>query len=121
VYRQDTLSEILDTWESLITVSSESMQHQPFAEIIHSLAKVYPRIPDRLQRRANQLIRRSVSAMGDHVLTQDIDNALQELIQVLKEAAQYETAGMLETAHHQLAASLGNLANRSTRAKQASK
>ena len=120
VYTKNTLKAVIAVWESLVTVSSESMQHQPFAETLHSLAIVYPRLPVHLQDRADALIGRAVSAMGDHVLTQDVDSAIHELIRVLRDAARPETAAMLQEARTQLAASVGTLANRSTRVKQGS-
>jgi uncharacterized membrane protein len=120
VYSKNTLKAIITVWESLVTVSSGSMQHQAFAEILHSLATVYPRLPTHLQDRADALIRRAISAMGDHVLTEDVDSAIHDLSQVLRGAAHHETATVLEEARHQLAASVGTLANRSTRVKQAS-
>lgn len=117
VYEQDTRLALIDAWESLVTVSTESMQHQPFAEILKSIARLYGEFPVVLQNRVDRLLERAVSGMGDHILTQDVDSALHDLIQVLEDEARYETAGMLAEARNQLAASLGTLANRSTRIK----
>ena len=119
VYTYDLQLDVIDALESLAIVSSESMQHQVFSEVIHALASVYRWLPEYLKRRADKLLQRAVSAMGDHVLTQDIDDALSELIDALRDEAHYETAQMVQKARSELAASLGKLSNRSTRVKQA--
>jgi uncharacterized membrane protein len=115
VYEQDTRLAIIDAWESLATVSTESMQHQPFGEILKSIARLYAELPTALQDRTDRLLERAVSGMGDHILTQDVDSSLHDLIQALEDAARYETAGMVTEARNGLAGSLGRLANRSTR------
>jgi uncharacterized membrane protein len=118
VYAKDTRRDLLDAWESLVIAASESMQHQAFAEVLDSLAHVYPRLPSRLKDRADMLIRRAISSMGEHVLTQDVDSAIQELIRVLNVSTRYKIAITLKTARDKLAASVGKLANRSTRSQQ---
>lgn len=121
VYERDTRYDVIDAWESLITVSSESMQHQAFAEVLDSLVSLYPQIPVSLRGRVDMLLLRAVSGMGDHVLTQDLDSAASDLIGVLRDAGRFETAMVLQEARDELAASLGTLANRSTRVKQEEK
>jgi uncharacterized membrane protein len=119
VYTSEPIENILDVWESLFTVSSESMQHQTFAELLRSLRCSYPLLSPKYQERADQVLYRATSAMGDHVLTRDIDDELTTLIDRLEELERHRVASILTEARRELAASWGKLANRSTRTKQA--
>jgi uncharacterized membrane protein len=118
VYEIHSCKTVLDVWESLLVVSSESMQHQAFAEILRSIAHIYPDLPPDLRNRADQMLRRATSAMGDHVLTQDLNDALHKLIRTLERSDRHLFAQTIAEAHHKFAASLGTLGNRSTRVKQ---
>jgi uncharacterized membrane protein len=118
VYEIHSCKTVLDVWESLLVVSSESMQHQAFAEILRSIARIYPDLPPDLRNRADQMLRRATSAMGDHVLTQDLNDALHKLIRTLERSDRHLFAQTIAEAHHKFAASLGTLGNRSTRVKQ---
>jgi hypothetical protein len=120
VYDEEPIAGILSAWESLLTVASESMQHEIFAETLLSIADSYPDLSPDMRARADRVLMRGTSAMGDHVLTEDLDSALSRLIDVLEDAGSYQIAGTIGDAQRQLAASLGTLANRSTRVKQSS-
>jgi hypothetical protein len=55
-------------FESLAVVASESMQHQSAAEIYRTFATLYHRFPVALRRQADDLLLRSLSGLGDHIL-----------------------------------------------------
>jgi uncharacterized membrane protein len=119
VYEDSILRDGLDVLESLAVVSSESLQHQNFAEVLNTLRAIYPRLPSELQERVDDLLQRVVSAMGDHVLTRDLEQAINGLSEVLRVARHDEAAGMLEEAGEALGASVGELGSRATRVKAA--
>lgn len=115
---QDTVHrDALDVLASLVVVSSESMQHQNFAEVMNAFAVFYPWLPPDLRERADDLLARAISAMGDHVLTRDVEFAIAGLARTIRVAGPAETARMLENAGSELGASIGQLASRSTRVK----
>lgn len=105
----------MDAFESLAVVSSESMQHQVFAEVISTLALMYARLPPEQQARTEDLILRILSALGDHVLTRELNSALSALSSTLAESGRSETASLVEKAQRQLGQSVGKLNSRSTR------
>jgi len=83
---------------------------------VRSLALLFERVSPQLQRRAEDLIRRSLSALGDHVLTAELDSALAALSATLDRAGRQETAREVRVARDRLAASIGRLGSRATRA-----
>jgi uncharacterized membrane protein len=117
VYRDDVLPQLMDALETLLVVASESMQPQTAAEIIRTLAVMFDRLPVEQQRRSEDLVRRSLSALGEHVLTAELDTALAELIDTLERAGRHETGQEVRGARDRLAVSIGKLGSRATRAK----
>jgi uncharacterized membrane protein len=109
--------DALDVLESVAVASSESMQHQNFAEVLNGLTVIYPWLPVGLQARADDLLARALSAMGDHVLTRDVELAIEGLSHVIEETGGKETTRMLRDACQELGASVGQLASRATRVK----
>lgn len=114
VYEDNTLAELMNAFESLAVVSSESMQHQNFAEVVRTFALMFDRLPPEQQRRAEDLILRILSALGDHVLTAELDAALSNLVSTL-DAARSDTASAVRAARDELERSIGKLNSRSTR------
>lgn len=115
VYPDDLPDVLLGVFESFAVVASESMQHQSSAEVYRTFAKLFPRLPPHLQRRADDLLRRSLSALGDHILTSDLDAALSELVMALTAAAHADCAREIDAARRRLGLSIGRLNSRSTR------
>jgi len=115
-YVDDVPRRLMDALETLSVVASESMQPQTEAELVRSLALLFERVSPQLQRRAEDLIRRSLSALGDHVLTAELDSALAALSATLDRAGRQETAREVRVARDRLAASIGRLGSRATRA-----
>lgn len=117
VYRDRVTQQVLDVFESLLVVASESMQHQSAAEVYHTFAVVLERLPGPLQERAEDAVLRSLSALGDHVLARDLNDALHEVTAALATVGRAEAAAEVERARLTLAASVGRIGSRGTRAR----
>ncbi|MEO8727618.1 MAG: DUF2254 family protein [Acidobacteriaceae bacterium] len=115
VYSDDTFGQLLDAFESLAVISSESMQYQVFAEVLRTFAIMYPRLPGQHRPRVEDLLLRILPALGDHVLTRDLDSALDALLRTMTSCSRLKTAALVEKAHRQLQQSVGKLGSRSTR------
>jgi len=115
VYSDDVFGHLLNGFENLAVVASESMQPQTAAEFYRTFAIMFERVPRDWQARAEDMIRRSLSALGDHVLTWELDDALSTLIRTLDGAGRIETAAEVRAAQVTLAASIGKPGSRSTR------
>jgi hypothetical protein len=116
VYHDNVIEELMKGFESLMVVASESMQHQSFAAILKIFAAMYPRLPAELQERAEDIILRSLSALGEHVLTQELDGALTAVASVLSRCGRAECAEHVRAAQRQFGTTIGRLNSRSTRA-----
>lgn len=111
----DAFFHLMHAFESLAVASSESLQHQNFTEIVFSFALMFERLPVEHQPRAEDLILRILSALGDHVLTAELNEALSMLVATLTRAQRADTAQAVQMAQTQLALSVGKLNSRSTR------
>lgn len=115
VYTDNVMAHLLDSFESLAVAASESMQHQTMAEIVDVFAVMFERLPDTQQRRAEDLVLRVLSALGDHVLTARLDAALFRLVTTLRAADRPAITAKVEAARRELAASIGKLGSRASR------
>jgi hypothetical protein len=115
VYSDNLAQVLMRAFESLAVVASESMQHQSAAEIYRTFAYLLDRLPAPLRAQADDLILRSLSALGDHVLTSDLDGALSALRGRLALDGRSPAAAAIATAQHQLERSIGRLNSRATR------
>ncbi|HEX5386499.1 MAG TPA: DUF2254 family protein [Gemmatimonadales bacterium] len=115
VYDDEPFDPVFDALESLGVAASESMQHQTLAEILEALAVTYARVPIAWRPRANAMVLRLLSTLGDHVLTAKLETAVSRLGTALREAGELTTAAALRDAADELAASVGHLGARSTR------
>lgn len=116
VYRDNVPGRLMDAFETLAVVSSESMQHQSFAEVVHALAVMFHRLSPAQQARAEDLVRRILTALGDHVLTCELDRALSKLVEALAACSRSTTASAVRAAQTALRGSIGQLRSRATRA-----
>ncbi|MBA2487313.1 MAG: DUF2254 domain-containing protein [Nitrospira sp.] len=119
VYDDNTFARLMDAFENLAVVSSESMQHQTYIEVVHTLTTMFERVPIDHQRRAEDIILRILSVLGDHVLTAELDAALSALVGTLRATARFETADAVHAAQEQLGRSIGKLNSHSTRVARA--
>lgn len=115
VYHDDVPEQLMAAFEDLAVVSSESMQAQSYAEVVRAITVLFDRLDPPQQRRAEDLILRILSALGDHVLTAELDAVLTTLINVLHAAGRSEPAAAVQQAHDGLTASIGKLNSRGTR------
>lgn len=115
VYSDNLPEQVMRAFESLAVVASESMQHQSTAEIYLTFAGSFHRLPPQLQQQADDLLLRSLSGLGEHILTSELEAALSALIDALAEAGRPQCATAIAAARHQLGQSIGRLNSRSTR------
>ena len=114
VYRDNVPAELLRAFESLTVVASESLQHQTLAATYRALALAARRMPAPMLEQIEGVVDRSLSALGDHVLTAELDDSIGELCRALRETG--GQAAALEEARARLRQSVGRLGGRSTRA-----
>ena len=115
VYVDNVWSRLMDTFETLAVASSESMQHQNFIAVARTFAVMFDRLPADHQPRAEDLVLRMLSMMGDLVLTAELDATLTALADALAASARFDTAGAVRTAQRQFRLSVGRLNSRATR------
>ncbi len=120
VYVDNVFSRLMAALESLAIVSSESMQHQAFTEVVRAVTASLDRLGPTELARAEDLLRRALSALGDHVLTADLEQALTDCARGLSALGRTETAAEVARAREGLARSVGHLNARSTRTPPAS-
>ncbi len=116
VYTDNVMEQLVGAFESLSVVASESMQHQLAAEIYGCFATLFPRLSPSLQDRAEMLILRSISALGEHVLTRDLNTAILAVAESMRSCGRESSAQSLLFARNQLALTVGTLNSRGTRA-----
>lgn len=105
----------MGAFESLAVVASESMQHQTLAAIVQTFATTFERLPLRERLRVEDLVLRTLSGLGDHMLTAELDERLSDLVTVLEGTGQSATSAAVRRTQTDLAASIGTLNSRSTR------
>ncbi len=115
VYNAHSKSKLFNSLETLAVASSESLQHMVFTEVVRNFSLLFDRLNKHDQKRAEDVIMRILACMGDLVLTAPLENALENLANVLKKHDRFETANHLVEAKNQLARSVGKLNSRSTR------
>lgn len=115
IYDDRVPGAAIATLESLTVVSSESMQHQTLAEIMRTFALLLPELsPDRADQVAG-IVLRSLSSLGEHVLTRELEDALDVLSQALAATGHDAAAEAVTRATGTLRRSIGVLRSRSTR------
>jgi uncharacterized membrane protein len=115
VYEDRVPEAAIATLESLAVVASESMQHQTLAEVMRTLATLLPALPSERVNQVADLVLRSLSALGEHVLTRDLESALEVLSEALTAVGRDEVACAVRKAEATLRRSVGILNARSTR------
>ena len=115
VYTDTVPDQLMNACESLAVVATESMQHQSFAEVLRTFSVLFKRLPADQQARAEDLILRILSGLGDHILTALLEEELSALAAALSESGRTETASAVREARDDLARSVGKANSRSTR------
>lgn len=117
VYVDNLAQQLMRGFESFVVVASESMQHQTVAEVYRTFAILFHRLPPPLRRQVDDLLLRSLSGLGDHILTSELETSLMALTVALNSDGRSQCAGAIEAAQRQLELSIGRLNSRSTRTK----
>ncbi len=117
VYFDNLASEVMNGFEALASVASESMQYQCAAACYRSFAEQFHRLPPSLQQRVVDIVMRTLSGLGDHILASDLAISLNELSVVLTAHSQTQCAEAIAAARQGLELSIGKLNSRSSRAK----
>lgn len=115
VYTDSVPIDLLRALESLAIVASESMQHQTIASVYGSLAFALRYLPPEQVGLVADIGRRSLSALGEHVLTRPLEEALQRLADALEGRGEVAVASEVRAACAELAKSLGTLHSRASR------
>ncbi len=115
-YTDNVAETLLDALSSMAVVSTESMQHQNFTEVMQVFAIMFERLPAEQQGRAEDHVLRLLSTLGDEPLSAELDRALGRLIGALTLAGHLDCARAVQVARDQLAGTVGQLNSRSTRA-----
>ncbi|GGD91585.1 hypothetical protein GCM10011515_09080 [Tsuneonella deserti] len=84
VYPDSVPTDLLRAFESLAIVASESMQHQTIASVYGSLTFALRYVPPEHVALVADISRRSLSALGEHVLTRPLEDALYGLADALE-------------------------------------
>lgn len=116
VYLDATMERLLGTLMSLGIAASESMQHQSLAEVLTVFTVMFGRLSPPEQDRAEDLICRLMTSVGDHVLSRTLEVAMRELAGVLEENGREGAAGTVRHVVNELGSISGRLASRSDRA-----
>lgn len=115
VYNSHTKDLLFNSLETLAVVSSESLQHMVFTEVLKNFSQLFNRLNKDDEKRIEDIILRILSCMGDFVLTAPLENALENLANVLKRHDRFDTANHLLKAKDELKNSVGKLNSRATR------
>ncbi len=99
----------------MIVVASESIQSQTLTEAVRTLAILLRHVETPTAERLADVAHRALSSLGEHVLTRQLDIALRDLTDALRERGFVTIADAVREASAELAASLGKLNSRSTR------
>ncbi|HEX5973401.1 MAG TPA: DUF2254 family protein [Gemmatimonadaceae bacterium] len=114
-YRDTVLTDLIGTFESTAVVTSESMQHQSLAEVVRSFADLLRWLPSDLQPRLDDAIRRIPTAIGDHVLTAELQDALLALCDALLEVGRPDTERLIRRSLDRMADLIGSYESRGSR------
>ena len=115
VYVDNVLPRVIAALESLAVSASESMQHQSLAQVLRSFELSFERLSAPLQAQVEDVVLRMLSSLGDHVLTMELQAALNGLAACLHRAGRDPSAATVRTATEALATSIGKLGSRATR------
>lgn len=115
VYRDTVLTDLIGAFESMAVVASESMQHQSLSEVLRSFADLLRWMPSDLQPRLDDAIRRLPPALGDHVLTAELEDALVGLCDALREVGRPDTERLIRRALARMTDLVGTYESRGTR------
>jgi hypothetical protein len=104
VYNDDVVGTLIHAFESLAVAAAVSKEHQVASEILDALAGLFDRLPPGWQEQAEDAILRLLPTVEAHVLTANLEAAMDKLIDRLAKADRQSTAAearrMLNHMHH---------------------
>jgi uncharacterized membrane protein len=103
VYVDRVPMKVLDTLESLIVITQETLQHQTVSTIFNGLAQTLPHLTPELQKRTEELVVRMMPTLQRHSLTRDLDMAVMRLRDALQECGAEEVARAVQQAREERA------------------
>ena len=115
VYPDEVLLRLFDAFEALAVVSSLSLQFQAFAEVTRTFASTFPRLSASERYHVEGIIQRILTALGDMVLTNDLEEGLTQLADSLERSGSTFVAAEVRQALGKQRSLLGQLKSRSTR------
>lgn len=116
LYHDDVEVRALGALESITIVASESMQHQVFSAALRTISQLASRLTPDARARAEQIVLRSLTGLGDHVLSMELEDALEGCASALAETdGDQSTAAAIRRAVGSLRVDIGTLQSRSTR------
>ena len=105
----------IDALEAIIVATSESMQAQTLGHTLRTVSMLLGVVPDAWAERLADLSRRALTSLGEHVLTRDLERALDDLYRALEARGFAQDAQSMQAATRRLATTIGTLNSRSTR------
>ena len=115
VYADRAVDDAILAIAAIGVVASESMQNTLAAEVWRTLATLIDDVPDAQLPPLTDTVRRLLSALGDHVLTADLQHELSRCRLALIGRGEDAAADAIQEAAGKLAASIGVLHARGTR------
>jgi len=115
VYADNSTMEAINVLEMIALVTSESMQAQTLTDTLNTIARLLPLAPQSEAERLADVVERMLSSLGEHVLTRDLQFALEDIAAALSARGFAPAAHRVREATTLLAHSLGRLKSRSTR------
>lgn len=103
-YGDRVMDQLFDGLESLVVVTSESMQHQTLATVMDAIAMAFPRCNQHGRDRLETLLLNSLAALGDHLPTRQLEVAFKEAGDALRRDDRPESAERLRAGWNVLAA-----------------
>jgi hypothetical protein len=115
VYPDNVQHQLLAGFESLAVVSASSMQHQIYAEVMRTFANLFEAMIPANQLRVADIIRRLMMALGDHILTSQLEEALLSIVSTLERSGYPESAAEVNQALATFRQSIGEIRSANTR------
>ncbi|WP_456684575.1 DUF2254 family protein [Bradyrhizobium sp. P5_C11_2] len=116
VYADRTPGEATDALETIIVAASESMQAQTLSVALRTLAILLDHVSQPAAERLADVANRAISSLGEHVLTRQLAETLDELARSLDQRGFASVGNAVAEATVELRSTLGILNSRSTRA-----
>ena len=114
-YRDSLSIQLMDGFESLIVVASESMQHQSLTVVMRALVSSFPDQPIAIRDAVEGILLRSLATLGDHAPTRLLEVCFDQTADALATDGRQDTAKAVRAGWDKLAATRGTLHSRSSR------